>query len=106
MSAGLTSWLRTIVPALWSTLVAWLVSLGLPTALTDAASGLADKVLVPVVLAVVYAGLRWLEPRLPSWLTAILLGGTVPPVYVPQVAGQHELRPFDPDTPDGSAGSS
>jgi hypothetical protein len=81
MSDSLTSWVRTVVPALWSALVAWLVALGLPSAVTDAAAGLVDVLVVPVALASVSALLRWVEPRLPDWLTRVLLGSTRPPTY-------------------------
>lgn len=81
MSDKLTSWLRTVVPGLWSALVAWLVSLGLPEAVTAAADGLGQTVVVPLVLAAVYAALRAVEPRLPDWLTRVLLGAARPPHY-------------------------
>jgi hypothetical protein len=81
MSDRLTSWLRTVVPGLWSALVAWLVTLGLPESFATTFGGLGDVVVVPIVLAVVYAALRWIEPMLPDWLTRILLGSAVPPVY-------------------------
>lgn len=88
MSDRLTAWVRTVVPALWSALVAWLVSLGLPPAVTDAVAGLSDEVtllvvlvVVPAVLSVVYTVLRWVEQRVPRWLAAILLGATRQPVY-------------------------
>lgn len=81
MPDRLTAWVRTVVPALWAALVAWLVTLGLPPAVTDAVAGLVDVFVVPAVLAVVYAGLRWIEPRLPRWLTVVLLGSARTPVY-------------------------
>jgi hypothetical protein len=81
MSDRLTSWLRTVVPALWAALVAWLVTLGVPTAVTDALSGLGELVLVPLALAAVYSALRWIEPHLPAWLTALLLGSNAQPRY-------------------------
>jgi 4-amino-4-deoxy-L-arabinose transferase-like glycosyltransferase len=81
MSDRLTAWVRTVVPALWATLVAWLVSLGLPPAVTGAAAGLVDVLVVPGALASVYALLRWLEPRTPDWLTRVLLGSARPPIY-------------------------
>ncbi|GAB3429806.1 hypothetical protein [Actinophytocola sediminis] len=86
MSDRLTAWVRTVVPTAWSALVAWLVSLGLPAAVTDAVAGLADTLIVPVVLAAVYALLRWVEPRLPRWLAVLLLGSSRPPVYDPVAA--------------------
>ncbi|WP_328609102.1 DUF6519 domain-containing protein [Amycolatopsis sp. NBC_00345] len=77
----LTSWLRTVVPGLWATLVAWLVSLGLPASMTDWLGGLGNQLIVPVVLAVVYALLRRLEPTMPPWLTRLLIGSNRPPSY-------------------------
>lgn len=82
MSDRLTAWVRTVVPALWSTLVAWLVSLGLPPSVTDALAGLGDVLVVPVALAVVYAALRWVEPRVPRWLAVLLLGSPRTPTYL------------------------
>ncbi|GAA1022012.1 MULTISPECIES: DUF6519 domain-containing protein [Amycolatopsis] len=86
-----TSWLRTVVPGLWSALVAWLVSLGLPASVTDAVSGLGNQVIVPVVLAIVYALLRQLEPQMPPWLTRILLGSNRPPSYAETGSDHHAL---------------
>lgn len=82
MSDRLVAWVRTVVPTLWSAVVAWLVSLGLPPAITEAIAGLGDVLVVPVVLGAVYALLRWLEPRLPAWLAVLLLGSPRTPVYV------------------------
>jgi hypothetical protein len=81
MSDKITAWLRTVVPALWSALVAWLISRGLPPAVTDALAGLVDTLVVPAVLAAVYALLRWVEPRLPVWVARLLLGSARPPSY-------------------------
>lgn len=81
MDTQLTSWLRTVVPALWSTLIAWAVSLGLPDTVTTVAEGLGEAVVFPIVLAAVYAGLRRLERHLPDWLTRTLLGSAKTPNY-------------------------
>jgi hypothetical protein len=81
MSDNITAWLRTVVPGLWAALVAYLVTLGLPASVADILAGPGEQFVVALVLAVVYAGLRWLEPRLPDWLTRILLGSARPPVY-------------------------
>ncbi|RZQ59844.1 hypothetical protein [Amycolatopsis suaedae] len=81
MSDVVTSWVRTVVPGLWAALAAWAVSLGLPAAVVDVLGGLGEQLVVPVVLAVVYAALRWLEPQLPNWLTRVLLGSVRPPSY-------------------------
>ena len=77
----LTSWLRTVVPGLWATLVAWLVSFGLPASMTGWLGGLGNQVMVPIVLAIVYALLRRLEPMMPPWLTRLLIGSNRPPSY-------------------------
>lgn len=81
MSDRLISIIRTVVPALWSAQLAWLASLGLPAQFADALLGVGEQLLVPLVLAVVYSGLRWIEPHLPPWLARILLGWPTPPTY-------------------------
>jgi hypothetical protein len=86
VSDHFVSWVRTVVPALWSTLVASLASLGLPPAITSAVAGLVDVLVVPVALAGVYALLRWIEPQLPKWLAVVLLGSVRSPVYPPRDA--------------------
>lgn len=77
----LTSWLRTVVPALWAAAIAWLVGLGLPEAVTSAVDGLGQLVLLPVALAAVYPALRAVEAHLPPWATRLLLGSNQPPSY-------------------------
>lgn len=81
MSDRLTAWVRTVVPALWSALVAWLLGLGVSPAVLSAVGGLVEPLLVPLALAAVYAGLRWLEPRVPAWLAVVLMGSTKTPTY-------------------------
>lgn len=81
MSDRLVAWVRTVVPTLWAALVAWLVSLKLPTAVTEAVAGLGDVLVVPVALGAVYTLLRWLEPRLPAWLAVLFLGSARRPSY-------------------------
>lgn len=87
----LTSILRTVVPALWGSLVAWLVGVvPLLEPLQAHLLGLSD-VILPVITAVIigawYAFWRWLEPRLPDWLTRAVLGSAKTPVYVQPVTG-------------------
>lgn len=85
MSDRLRSIVRTVVPGAWSVLVLWLVSLGLPqTATVWLGSDLVVTQVVQIVSAtVVYAAVRWVEPRLPDWATRILLGSAKPPTYTP-----------------------
>lgn len=81
----LTGLLRTIVPSLWGSCIAWLIGV-LPTLapLQGQLTGLADLAL-PVITAVIigawYALWRWLQPRLPDWLVRAVLGSAKTPVY-------------------------
>ena len=86
----LTAILRTVVPALWGSLIAWLIGvLPILAPLEADLRGLAD-ILLPVVTAVIigawYAFWRWLEPRMPDWLTTAVLGSSKTPTY----QGKHE----------------
>lgn len=85
-----TALLRTIVPALWGSLIAWLIgALPILAPLEGDLLGLAN-VLLPIITAVIigawYAFWRWLEPRLPDWLTRAVLGSAKTPSY----DGKHE----------------
>jgi hypothetical protein len=85
----LTSILRTIVPALWGSLVAWLLGVvPLLAPLQAHLLGLSD-VILPVITALIigawYAFWRWLEPRLPDWVTRAVLGSALTPTY----SGKH-----------------
>ncbi|WP_190821484.1 hypothetical protein [Saccharopolyspora pogona] len=82
MSDQLRSWLRTVVPAAWSALVAWLVTAGAPDWLTDPLGDAGPTLVVPIVLAAVYTLLRWAEPRLSAPIARILLGSARPPTYM------------------------
>lgn len=81
MSDTITAWLRTIVPGLWATAIAWAVGLGLPASIATAASGLGQTVLIPLALAIVYPLLRAVEAKLPPWATRLFLGSNSPPSY-------------------------
>jgi len=88
----LVSVARTLVPALWGVLIAWLISLGLPADLAAALSPLAETVLIPFVIAGYYAAVRWLEGRTwwPALLSQVLMGSAQVPVYGD---GEHDPRP-------------
>ncbi len=81
MTDRLVSWIRTVVPAAWAAVLAWLVKLGLPAEVVGLFGGLADTLIVPVVLGLVLAVIRWLESRLPAWLSRILMGSARTPAY-------------------------
>ncbi|MER5388385.1 hypothetical protein [Saccharopolyspora sp. NPDC002686] len=83
MSDQLTAWLRTIVPAAWSAVIAALVTAGAPAWLVDGLGDAGSTLVVPLVLAAVYALLRWAEPYLPAPIARVLLGSTRPPTYTP-----------------------
>ena len=88
----LTSILRTLVPALWGSGIAWLIGvLPILAPLEADLRGLAD-VLLPIITAVIigawYAFWRWAEPRLPDWLTVAVLGSAKTPTYSSN--GRHE----------------
>jgi hypothetical protein len=88
----LTAILRTVVPALWGSVIAWLIgALPLLAPLENDLLGLAD-VTLPIITAVIigawYAFWRWLEPKLPDWLTRAVLGSAHTPTYTAD-AGRH-----------------
>lgn len=94
LSDRVVSLLRTAVPSLWGSLVAWAaVALtgylpeGVTAAVIDALSSpYALSVVMAASIAAWYAAWRWMEPHLPSWLVRIALGSAQTPTY----AGKHE----------------
>lgn len=93
MSDLVASWLRTVVPGLYSavigTALAW-AAVHIPWVLDllellgiDPTSDAFRAGVVVVVLAVWYAGWRRLEPHLPDWLTRVVLGSAKAPTYQP-----------------------
>lgn len=92
MSDLVASWLRTVVPGLWSavlgTALAWLAVHAswvldvLDVLGIDPTSAAFTAGVVALVLAAWYALWRKLEPRLPDWLTRLVLGSAAAPVYV------------------------
>lgn len=92
MNNYLTSLARTVVPAVWGTALAWLVTADvLDTATAAGAAPFAELVLVPVVIGGYYALARLAEaqPWVPGWVSALLLGWPTAPSYL---AGRHALR--------------
>ncbi|WP_417220479.1 hypothetical protein [Arthrobacter sp.] len=81
----LTSILRTLVPALWGSFIGWVLAVVpvLEPLRADliAYGDLAIPVISAVLIGAWYALWRWLEPRLPDWLTRILLGSAKAPTY-------------------------
>lgn len=83
MTDKVTALVRTVVTAWWASVVTWLVGLGIPAPAADWLHGALDVIVLPTVLAVVYAAIRWVEPRLPVWLRRVLAGSTRTPTYTP-----------------------
>lgn len=86
LSDRIVSILRTVVPSLWGSAILFLTaSVTLPETLTEY---LGSEATVAVVTAIViggwYALWRWLEPKIPAWLTRIVLGSNSTPSYPPQ----------------------
>lgn len=81
----LTSLLRTIVPYVWGLAVTWLITvLPVLAPLENDLMGVATialPILAAVISAAWYAFWRWLEPRLPDWLTRAVLGSAKTPTY-------------------------
>lgn len=100
MNDQLTAWLRTTIPTAWSALIAYLVTLGAPDWLTRPLGDAADVLVVPVVLGAVYALLRWAEPRMPAWLTRLLIGSTTRPNYRRSGTTSQVAAPRLPSGPD------
>lgn len=100
ISDRVVAYLRTTVPALWGTLVAWLLArYVLPAEVVDL---LTSDVLVVAVTSLVvlawYALWRWLEPHVPDWLTRLALGSAKTPIYAPVgTDGVADISSLTPD---------
>lgn len=83
MNDQLRAWLRTTVPAVWSAVVAWLITAGAPQWVTEPLGDAGPTLIAPLALGAVYAALRAAELHLPVRATRLLLGSTTPPTYPP-----------------------
>lgn len=92
LSDRAVSYLRTVVPTVWGSLVALLLGWAAPHLPGDLGQALADalggEAAVTLVVAVAIAGWyalwRRVEPRIPDWLTRIVLGSASTPSYTPE----------------------
>ena len=85
LSDRVVSLLRTVVPVIWGSAIAWLLTvISLPAPVSGFLTSQTDVVVV-VAIAGWYAGFRWLEPRLPAWLTRVVLGSNQTPTYAAPV---------------------
>lgn len=79
----ITSVIRTVVPSLWGTALAWLVSVNVLDQATAAGPGAAvGGFLVTICIGGFYLLARAVEPYLPTWLAALLMGSPAAPQYV------------------------
>lgn len=86
----LISLLRTVVSSVWVLFIGWLI-VAVPAFQPLEAQLLAvPELVLPIIVSVAaaawYALWRWVEPKLPNWLTAALLGSSKAPVY-PAITG-------------------
>lgn len=88
MRDQITAVLRTVVPSLWGSGLAWLVDHNLlpaGAALDAAPLGvqLAELVVIPAAIGFYYAAVRWLESQtwMPRWAVRLLLGSARQPAY-------------------------
>lgn len=85
-SVWITGVLRTLVPSLWGTFIAWLVGIApLLEPVQAHLLGVADAILpilTALIIAAWYAFWRWLQPKLPVWAVRAVLGSAKSPVYV------------------------
>lgn len=89
----MASWLRTAVPVAWGVGIAWLVTRvpALEQWLNHpAVVGLGELLATAVVTVVWYPLWRWAEPRIPDWLTTLVLGYAKEPTYggLPPIEGR------------------
>lgn len=81
--------LRTAVPSLWGAVVAAVLGWALPLLPGEVGQAFADvlssdvvlSMFVVIAIAAWYAIARWLERRLPDWLTRVVLGSAAAPSY-------------------------
>jgi hypothetical protein len=113
LSDRAVSWLRTAVPVAWGTVMAAILrtlSPYLPGDLgTALATWLGSETTIALVTAAAIAGWyalwRWVEPRIPDWLTRLVLGSARPPSYAPVTPdGAHVITTLASSTPGPSVG--
>lgn len=82
------SLIRTYVPALWGAFLTWCAT-QLPVledALNSEAALGVGAFLVALLTSLWYTLMRWMEPKLPPWLTVLVLGANArPAAYTGQV---------------------
>lgn len=95
VSDYVVSVLRTVVPVLWGALITYLISLvPIVAQVVDpgTAVGLGPAV-AAALTAAWYALMRTIEPKLPAWLTVIVLGSNSSPRYLKGDQAVVNMRP-------------
>ena len=77
---NLAAWLRTVVPVGWGALITFLLS-RFPAVHATLVSPAMTMFVTGFVVAAWYSAWKWLEPRIPHWLRAFVLGYDRRPVY-------------------------
>jgi len=91
----LLSVIRTAIPAGWGALAAWLTSVGIDAG-AEANVGLTTG-LTALAVAVYYAIVRAVEPKLPAFLRVLLFGAARKPEYAePAQASSYQSTPGRP----------
>ena len=89
LSDKVVSLLRTVVPVIWGSAIAWLLTvISVPAPVGSFLTNQTDLVVVASI-TLWYAAFRWLEPKLPAWLTRIVLGSNQTPSYAVPVLGAY-----------------
>lgn len=75
--------LRTVIPALWGAVLAWLTTQvpALEPVLNESGMTGLGAVLAATLIGLWYALFRSIEAKLPAWLTVLVLGSNRPPSY-------------------------
>ena len=97
LSDRAVSYLRTIVPVLWGSLLSAVLPAlpWLPVEVVEWLSGDAAALAVTALaIAAWYVVWRWLEPHVPDWLTRFVLGSAQPPIYPDSIETREAVEDF------------
>lgn len=80
-----TSIIRTVVPGAWAALLTWIATQlpALSPILNEPGMVGLGAAITGTILVLWYSLFRWLEPKLPAWLTVLVLGSNKTPIYNP-----------------------
>lgn len=81
LSDTIVSIIRTVIPAAWGSLIAWLLSQIPALEMIESQIESIEAVVTFIVIGLWYSVTRALEPRTPEWLRKILFGVATNPEY-------------------------